>query len=152
MERGCGTKGKINAKKDPTKVSRRALHETYLNYFNEKNSPDPWVRVHRNPSYRRSLRQRRIERSYTGSDYKSRTTDFHVGYEGTEGSLDYYVQGGPALVNTDAVDGDTQLSAKAGASVNATDKLNVYGEVSVLTASGDVDNDWGTKIGAKYAF
>ncbi len=90
--------------------------------------------------------------SYTGSDYKNRTTDFHVGYEGTEGSLDYYIQGGPALVNTDGEDGDTQLSAKAGASVNATERLNVYGEVSVLTAEGDVDNDWGTKIGAKYAF
>ena len=91
--------------------------------------------------------------SYTGSDYKSRTTDFHVGYEGSEGALNYYVQGGPALDNSDAVDGDTQLSGKVGASVDATEKLNVYGEVAVITTpDDDVDNDWSTKIGAKYSF
>ena len=91
--------------------------------------------------------------SYTGSDYKSRTTDFHVGYEGSEGALDYYIQGGPALVNSDAVDGDTQLSGKVGASVDATEKLNVYGEVAVITTpDDDVDNDWSTKLGAKYSF
>ena len=91
--------------------------------------------------------------SYTGSDYKSRTTDFHVGYEGSEGALNYYVQGGPALVNSDAEDGDTQLSGKVGASVDATEKLNVYGEVAVITTEDeDVDNDWSTKIGAKYSF
>ena len=91
--------------------------------------------------------------SYTGSDYKSRTTDFHVGYEGSEGALDYYIQGGPALVKSDAVDGDTQLSCKVGASVDATEKLNVYGEVAVITTpDDDVDNDWSTKLGAKYSF
>ena len=90
--------------------------------------------------------------SYTGSDYQSRTTDFHVGWEGGNDTFDYYVQGGPALVNTDgAADGDTQVSGKVGASVAATDKLGVYGEVSVITAE-DVDNSWGTKIGTKYSF
>ena len=92
--------------------------------------------------------------SYTGSDYKSRTTDFHVGYEGSEGALNYYVQGGPALVNSDAVDGDTQLSGKVGASVDATEKLALYGELSLLTADSDTSDDsaWGTKLGAKYKF
>ena len=89
--------------------------------------------------------------SYTGSDYQSRTTDFHVGWEGGNDTFDYYVQGGPAVVAADAVDSDTQLSGKVGASVNATDKLAFYGEVSVLTADGDVDNSWGTKIGTKYS-
>ena len=90
--------------------------------------------------------------SYTGSDYQSRTTDFHVGWEGGNDTFDYYVQGGPALVNTDgAADGDTQVSGKVGASVAATDKLGFYGEVSVITAE-DVDNSWGTKIGTKYSF
>ena len=32
MERGCGTKEKIHAKKDPTKVSRRALYKANLNF------------------------------------------------------------------------------------------------------------------------
>ena len=90
--------------------------------------------------------------SYTGSDYQSRTTDFHVGWEGGNDTFDYYVHGGPALVNTDgAADGDTQVSGKVGASVAATDKLGFYGEVSVITAE-DVDNSWGTKIGTKYSF
>ena len=90
--------------------------------------------------------------SYTGSDYQSRTTDFHVGYEGGNETFDWYVQGGPAVVAADSVDSDTQMSGKVGASVAATDKLDFYGEVSVLTADGDVDNSWGTKIGTKYSF
>ena len=89
--------------------------------------------------------------SYTGSDYQSRTTDFHVGWEGGNDTFDYYVQGGPAVVAADGVDSETNLSGKVGASVNATDKLAFYGEVSVLTAE-DVDNSWGTKIGTKYSF
>jgi outer membrane autotransporter protein len=90
--------------------------------------------------------------SYTGSDYKSRTTDFHVGWEGGNDSFDYYVQGGPALVSSDGADGETQMSGKVGANIAATDQLGFYGEVSVLTAEGDADNDWGTKVGAKYSF
>jgi outer membrane autotransporter protein len=91
--------------------------------------------------------------SYTGSDYESRTTDFHVGYEGGNETFDYYVQGGPAVVAVDGTDdSDTQLSGKVGATVAATEKLDFYGEVSVITAEGDVDNSWGTKIGTKYKF
>ncbi len=91
--------------------------------------------------------------SYTGSDYKNRTTDFHVGYEGGNDSFDYYVQGGPAVVAVDGTDdSDTQLSGKVGATVAATEKLDFYGEVAVITAEGDLDNDWSTKIGTKYSF
>ena len=90
--------------------------------------------------------------SYTGSDYTSRTTDFHVGWEDGNETFDWYVQGGPAVVAGDAVDTDTQMSGKVGANVNATDKLAFYGEVSVLTTDGDTDNSWGTKIGTKYSF
>ena len=90
--------------------------------------------------------------SYTGSDFTSRTTDAHVGWEGDIGQLGYYIQGGPAFINGDAVNGDTQFSGKAGGSVSATDKLDIYGEVSFLTAEGDTDNSYGTKLGVKYAF
>ena len=92
--------------------------------------------------------------SYTGTDYTSATTDFHVGYEGGEDGFGYYIQGGPAIVATDGVDSDTRLSGKVGASLAATDKLDFYGELSVLTADADTtdDNAWGTKIGAKYSF
>ena len=92
--------------------------------------------------------------SYTGSDFTTRTTDLHLGYEGDLGSesFDYYIQGGPAVINSDdSTDNDTQLSGKAGLSVAATDKLDIYGELSMITAD-DADNTWGSKLGAKYKF
>jgi outer membrane autotransporter protein len=90
---------------------------------------------------------------FTGSDYSSTTTDLHVGYEGGNDSFDYYVQGGPAVVATDGADSDTRLSGKVGASVAATEKLDFYGELAVLTGQdSDDDSEWATKLGAKYAF
>ena len=89
--------------------------------------------------------------SYTGTDYTSRTTDLHVGYEGDVGDLGYYIQGGPALVGADGVDGTTEFSGKLGASVAASEKLDVYGEVSFITDE-DADNAYGTKLGVKYNF
>ena len=92
--------------------------------------------------------------SLTGSDYTGSTTDFHVGYEGGTDTFGYYVQGGPAVVATDGADSDNRLSGKVGATVAATDKLDFYGELAVLTADADTDNDnaWATKVGAKYSF
>mgnify|MGYP003318264700 CR=1 FL=1 len=91
--------------------------------------------------------------SLTGSDYTGTTTDVHVGYEGGNDTASFYVQGGPAVVAADAADeSDNQLSGKVGASIAATEKLGFYGEISVITADGDVDNSWGTKIGTKYSF
>ena len=89
--------------------------------------------------------------SYTGNDYTSRTTDLHVGYEGNVGDLGYYIQGGPALSAADGVDGTTDFSGKLGGSVAASEKLDVYGEVSFKTDE-DTDTAYGTKIGAKYKF
>ena len=92
--------------------------------------------------------------AYTGSDYTTRTTDFHVGYEGGNETFDYYVQGGPAVVAEDGADSDNRLSGKVGANIAATEKLGFYGEVSVITADEDTDDDnsWSTKIGTKYSF
>ena len=89
--------------------------------------------------------------SYTGTDYTSRTSDFHVGYEGVVGDLGYYIQGGPAITGADGVDGTTEFSGKLGASVAASEKLDVYGEVSFITDE-DADNAYGTKLGVKYNF
>ena len=62
--------------------------------------------------------------SYTGSDYTSRATDLHVGYENKLGSLNWYVQGGQTI---DSVDGseesDSSFSGKFGGSVAATEKI-----------------------------
>ena len=89
--------------------------------------------------------------SYTGNDYTSRTTDLHVGYEGEVNDLGYYIQAGPALVNGDAVDGSSEFSGKGGVTIAASEKFDVYGEVSFITDE-DADNAYGTKIGAKYKF
>ena len=89
--------------------------------------------------------------SYTGNDFTSRTTDLHLGYEGDVGALGYYIQGGPALTSPDGADGNTDFSGKGGLSIAATEKLDVYGEVSFLT-DDTADTAYGTKIGAKYKF
>jgi hypothetical protein len=83
---------------------------------------------------------------FTGSDYTGSVTDVHVGYEGAN----WYVQGGPSLIAPDAGDGDVELSGKAGGSYPVSDALSVYGEVSFIT--GDDDNGYGAKVGAKYNF
>ena len=88
---------------------------------------------------------------YTGSDYQSRATDLHIGYENELGSLAYYVQGGKTINAADGVDSDSNFSGKLGASVSATEKLGLYGEVSFSQVE-DADNTYGTKLGAKYSF
>ena len=88
---------------------------------------------------------------YTGSDYKSTRTDLHIGYEGKAGQLGYYIQGGPALQAADGVDGTTDFSGKGGVKIAATEKLDVYGEVSFVTDE-TTDTAYGTKIGAKFKF
>ena len=88
---------------------------------------------------------------YTGSDYTSRATDLHLGYENNIGDLAYYVQGGKTINAADGVDSESNFSGKLGASVSATDKLGLYGEVSFAQVE-DADNTYGTKLGAKYSF
>ena len=92
--------------------------------------------------------------SRTGSHVESTPTDVHVGYEGGNDSFTYYIQGGPAIVAVDGVDSENRISGKVGGSFKATEKLGIYGELSVLTADKDTDDDnsWGTKLGAKYNF
>ena len=89
--------------------------------------------------------------NYPGSDFTSRATDLHLGYENALGSLAYYVQGGKTINAADGVDSESTFSGKLGGSVSATDKLGVYGEVSFSQVE-DADNDYSTKLGAKYSF
>ena len=88
---------------------------------------------------------------YTGSDYTSRATDLHIGYENELGALAFYVQGGKTINAADGVDAESNFSGKVGASVSATEKLGLYGEVSFSQVE-DADNTYGTKLGAKYSF
>ena len=89
--------------------------------------------------------------NYTGSDYESRSTDLHVGYENNIGDLAYYVQGGKTINATDGVDAESNFSGKLGGSISATDKLGFYGEVSFAQVE-DADNTYGSKLGAKFSF
>lgn len=82
---------------------------------------------------------------YTGSDYEGTVTDVHAGFEGSN----WYVQGGPAIIQLDDEDAEVELSGKAGGSYDVSEDLSVYGEVSFIT--GD-ENGYGTKVGAKYKF
>ena len=92
-----------------------------------------------------------VNNDYTGSDYTSRATDLHIGYENSLGDLAYYIQGGKTINAADGVDSESNFSGKLGGSISATDKLGVYGEVSFSQVE-DADNDYSTKLGAKYSF
>ena len=95
--------------------------------------------------------------SYPDGDYSSATTEVHIGYEGGEGKVAYYVQGGPSLNHADSTDDtETEFSGKVGLSVAATESLGVYGELSGASNGEDSDGDnivdWGAKRGAKFTF
>ena len=89
--------------------------------------------------------------NYTGSDYTSRATDLHVGYENNIGDLAYYIQGGKTIDAADGVDSESNFSGKLGAKLPVTDKIKLNGEVSFAQVE-DADNTYGTKLGIKYSF
>ena len=86
-----------------------------------------------------------------GTNFQSRATDLHIGYENNLGDLAYYIQGGKTINAADGADSESNFSGKLGGNISATDKLGVYGEVSFAQVE-DADNTYGTKIGAKYSF
>ena len=88
---------------------------------------------------------------YTGSNYESRATDLHIGYENTAGIVDWYVQGGKTINAVDGADADSNFSGKFGGSIAASEKLGLSGEVS-FAAIEDADNTYGSKLGVKYSF
>jgi len=82
---------------------------------------------------------------FVGSDYSASTVDTHVGYEG-EG---WYVQGGPTIVSADGLENEVELSGKVGGSIDVTESLGIYGELSLITGE---EISYGTKAGVKYKF
>tara|TARA_B100000073_G_scaffold252113_1_gene212233 strand:+ start:444 stop:797 length:354 start_codon:yes stop_codon:yes gene_type:complete len=86
---------------------------------------------------------------FFGSEFSGTVTDFHIGYEGEAGPASYYIQGGPSIFAPDGAEAETLPTGKLGASIAATEKLSVYGEVS---ATFDDTNSYGTKAGVKYKF
>ena len=53
--------------------------------------------------------------------------------------------------STDGADGDTDFSGKGGLNIAASEKLDIYGEVSFVTDEVN-DTAYGTKLGAKFKF
>ena len=95
--------------------------------------------------------------AYPDGEYSGATTDLHVGFEGGSDKVDYYVQGGPAFVHSEAADDtETELSGKVGVTYAATEDLGIYGEIAGITAGEDSDGDeiidWGGKVGVKFNF
>jgi len=95
--------------------------------------------------------------SYPDGEYSATSTEVHIGFEGGEGAVAYYVQGGPTLNHSDATDDtETELSGKVGASYALAEATDVYGEISGASngedASGDTIVDWGAKVGLKFTF
>ena len=87
--------------------------------------------------------------AFEETSYQSTQTDIHLGYKGGSASFGWYVQGGPQLDAVQGKDGDSSLSAKGGFDVKATEKLDLYAELS--TVRGDKPT-YGTKVGATFNF
>lgn len=93
--------------------------------------------------------------AYQGNKYLVTVTDIHAGYKGELGErAGYYIQGGPALVGVDGEEVQTEISGKAGLTLDVTERLDIYGEVSFLTEDRSFEEELnvGVKAGATYRF
>jgi len=86
---------------------------------------------------------------FSGSNFNGHATDFHLGYESDTNFGSYYVQAGPTIFAPDGGEEETLLTGKVGGSIQATERVSIYGE---LSAAFDDVNDYGTKVGVKYNF
>jgi hypothetical protein len=86
---------------------------------------------------------------FSGSNFGGHVTDFHLGYESSTDFGSYYVQAGPSIFAPDGGEEETKLTGKVGGSIQATDRVSIYGE---LSAAFDDVNSYGTKVGVKYNF
>ena len=86
---------------------------------------------------------------FTGSNFGGHVTDLHIGYESSTDFGAYYIQAGPSTFAPNGGEEETKLTGKLGGSIQATDRVSVYGE---LSAAFDDVNSYGTKVGVKYNF
>ena len=85
--------------------------------------------------------------NYTGDDYTSTTTEFQLGYEGSN----WYVSGGPIVSSPDNGESSTDFIGYVGGSLDLTASVGAYGEISLLTDE-TADNTYTVKVGGKYTF
>lgn len=93
--------------------------------------------------------------AFADSDYQQTLLETHVGWENDLGEdASWYIQGGPAFGFVEDGENTEAVSAKVGLSVDITDNLSGYGEVSGVTAD-DYDFETinvGVKTGLTYRF
>ena len=87
---------------------------------------------------------------WTGSSALGSATDVHLGVKGTQGSFDWYLQGGPQIQAPNGGDTDVVFSGKVGGGVPISEKLSAYAEASMVSGKGD--NGYATKLGLTYDF
>jgi len=85
--------------------------------------------------------------NWTGDDYTSTSTEFQLGYEGSN----WYVSGGPIVSSPDGGESSTDFIGYVGGSLDLTESVGAYGEISLLTDE-TADNAYTVKVGAKYTF
>ena len=90
---------------------------------------------------------------FSGSNYAGTATDLHLGYEGSIGeSASWYAQAGAGIISIDDGPTETVPTGKAGVGINASENLNLYGEISFAGGVDGADTSYGTKVGVKYNF
>ena len=85
--------------------------------------------------------------SYPDGAYESGTWEFQLGYEGSN----WYVSGGPVVSSPDNGESSTDFIGYVGGSLDLTESVGAYGEISLLTDE-TADNAYTVKVGAKYTF
>jgi hypothetical protein len=86
---------------------------------------------------------------YSGDTYGGTETEVHAGYD----FGDWYVQGGPVFINPRGEAGSAEYSLKVGGSIELSEELEAYGEVTAVTVDKFNDGvDFGTKVGVTYKF
>ena len=92
---------------------------------------------------------------WTGGDYDVTVTEVHAGWEFEPSeNATIYVQAGPAFISADGEDLETEISGKAGVSVDVTENTELYGEIAFISndQSFEDDVDLALKIGGTYRF
>ena len=93
-----------------------------------------------------------INSSSVGTDFVGRSIETHVGYSYSGDGWSAGGQLGPAFIQVDGADGETELSGKVYGSLDilADGSLSVYGELSGITGTGDLSTNF--KKGVMWKF
>jgi len=85
-----------------------------------------------------------INSSSVGTDFVGRSIETHIGYSYAGDGWSAGGQLGPAFIQVDGEDGETELSGKIYGSLDvlADGSLSVYGELSGITGTGDLSTNF----------